>query len=170
MAEKIKFGDINKIRKNRYNKFIQIPPDTSIIVRFVGHQEKIYLKWDMENKTSTMHETKVEGSTMRIASLVIDRNDSNIKAYLCPVSVFSQLAEYGPDHDFKILRIGRGLETRYQAESLGKTEVSVEKQTEVDTILDSHSLIDIFSSKKAWGEKVKPKEEEIQSRFDILDI
>jgi len=170
MAEKIKFSDIGDIRKKRYNKFIQIPPDTSIIVRFVGHQEKIYLKWDMENKTSTMHETKVEGSTMRIASLVIDRNDSNIKAYLCPVSVFSQLAEYGPDHDFRITRIGRALDTRYHVDSLEETQVSKKDQAEVDAIMASHSLIDIFSSKKAWGEKVKPKEEEIQSRFDILDI
>lgn len=168
MAEKIKFGDMEQSGKKRYNKFITIIPDTSVTIRFVGHQEKIYSKWDPDKKSSTMHETKVEGSVMRVASLVIDRNDNNIKAYLCPVSVFNQLTGYGPEHDFKISRKGTHLSTKYHVESLGKTEVSIEKQAEVDTILTSCSLIKIFNSKKAWGEKVKVKEE-IESRFDILD-
>ena len=170
MAEKVEFGDMSSSLKGRAKgKFLYISPDSSITVRFVGHQEKAYVEWDLENKKVIFHENKKQGHSTRIISLVIDRDDGAIRAFGCPTTVFAQMGEYGPKHDFKISRSGHGLSTRYHVESFGETKVSEEDENKVEATLKTFSLTDIFVKKVKWS-VVDVEPEPIVSRFDILDL
>ncbi|HUW43996.1 MAG TPA: hypothetical protein VMV95_03500 [Bacillota bacterium] len=169
MAEKVKFGDVGKeipFQKNK--KWIYVLKDKTINIRFVGHQEKIYQNWIPSLRKFDFSETKGEKSSIRIMSLVIDREDNDIKPFCCPASVWSLMSPFGSNHDFKISRSGNGLNTRYNVESNGETEVSKEVEHMVKCTLEHYSLTDIFVNKVKWKLINEPKD--TISRFDMLDI
>ena len=90
--------------------------------------------------------------------------------FICPASVFEQLGQLGgSDHDFKISRTGVGLRTRYDVESLGKTEVSQDLLDRVEITSNVYSLSDIFVKNVKW-ELLDKEHEPIQDRFEILDL
>ena len=92
-----------------------------------------------------------------------------VKLFVCPITAFSQMAEYGPEHDYKITREGRGLETRYVVESLGETVVADEIENSINATLKVYSFTDIFVNNIEW-KFLEGEAEPILSRFDILDL
>jgi len=169
MAEKVKFGDVGKEHAfKKPKKWIYVSKDETINIRFVGHQEKIYQNWNASLRKFDFSETKGEKSSLRIMSLVVDREDNDVKPFCCPASVWKLMAPYGSNHDFKISRSGNGLNTRYDVKSEGETEVSKEVEYMVKCTLEHYSLTDIFVNKVKWKLVHEPKD--TISRFDMLDI
>jgi hypothetical protein len=171
MAEKVNFNDGADCKTNggKRNKFLFVPKDDHIVVRFVGHQEKVYQKWNGSSKTYVCYDNKVDDSVGRIVSLVIDRSDDQIKALMIPLSAFRMVGAYDKTHDFKISRKGRSLDTRYIVESLGVTEVEDTIEKKVEATLSTYSLGDMFVKKIDW-EVMDVEPEPIENRFDILDL
>ncbi len=174
MAETVEFGQkIVKKRITLKNKFIYPPrrDGETISIRFVGSRQKIYQRWDPNAKRGTLFENNPGGNSVseRIISLVIDRSDDKIKAFLCPISVFNQIGKHDSNHCFKISREGTGLMTRYSVESLGESPVSDELKEQVEITLKTYSLVDIFVKKIKW-ELLTTESRAINSRFELLDL
>ena len=173
MAEEIKFGQkiIRKPKKNQRG-LILFPPikdDGKITVRFVGTQQKMYQLWNSGSKTFTCSNTYQEGYITRVVSFVIDRADDKVKAFVCPISVFDQLGKHDIQHDFLIHRHGLRLNTRYEVQSLGETEVSQDLLDRIEITSNVYSLSDIFIKNIKW-ELLDKDQEPIENRFDILDL
>jgi len=172
MAEEVKFGQkITSEPKKKPKGLILYPPKSaqSITVRFVGSQRKIYQSWDYNTKKFSCFDTKKEGYVLRIVFFVIDRVDNIVKAFICPASVFQKLGEYGSNHDFKIRREGFGLNTKYEVESLGKSEVCQDLLDKVEITSNMYPLSDIFIKNIKW-ELLDKEHEPITNRFEILDL
>lgn len=172
MVEEVVFGQ-NLMRKS-VRKQIGLtlyPPkqDQPITVRFVGIQQKLYQKWNASSKTFSFSEDKREGYIPRVISFVIDRADDKVKAFICPIVVFSQLGEHGPKHDFKISREGFGRNVKYEVRSLGETSVSDELLERIDITSKEYSLSNIVINRIKW-ELLKTEPESINNRFEILDL
>lgn len=173
MAEEVKFGQklTRKPRKNQKG-LILFPPTKDggeVTLRFLGTQQKIYQLWNSDTKTFTCSDRYLEGYITRVVSFVIDRADEKIKAFVCPISVFDQLGEYGSNHDFLIHRHGLKLNTRYEIKSLGETEVSQDLLDKIEVTSRVYSLTDIFVKNVRW-ELLDKESEPIDNRFDILDL
>ena len=173
MAEEIKFGQkiIRKPKKNQRG-LILFPPikdDGKITVRFVGTQQKMYQLWNSATKKFTCSNTYQEGYITRVVSFVIDRADEKVKAFVCPISVFDQLGQFGSNHDFLIHRHGLKLNTRYEIKSLGETKVSQDLLDKIETTSRVYPLSDIFINDVRW-ELLDKESEPIENRFDILDL
>ena len=173
MAETVEFGQkIVKKRITLKNKFIYPPRyGETIFIRFVGNQQKIYQRWNPNIKRGTLFENNPGGEHIseRVISLVVDKSDDKIKAFLCPVSVFNQMGEYNSNHSFKVSREGTGLRTRYSVESLGESLISDELKEQVDITLKIYPLVDIFVKKLKW-ELLTVESRPIKNRFEILDL
>jgi hypothetical protein len=172
MAEEVEFGDNVTTKKTRKQIGLTLfPPRNgeSVQIRFVGTQQKIYQRWNKDNRTFSFSDNQKEGYSVRIVSFVIDRSDEKVKAFMCPASVFNQLGEYGPEHDFEIRREGMGLSTKYMVRSLGITEVGQDLLDRVEITSQVHTLSDIFINKEKW-ELLDKEHEPIENRFDILDL
>ena len=175
MAEVVKFGQIKKDKnkgKKLKSKFLYPPRDNdSIVVRLVGYQQKMYQEWDLSTRKYSFLENDngATNTVCRVVSLALDKSDSQIKAFICPISVFQQMGEHSPDHDFKITRKGRGMQTRYLVESLGKSEVAEGLKSRIDFTLQAFSLTDIFVKNVKW-ELQEDKPDIIEDRFSILDL
>jgi len=172
MAEIVEFGDnITSNRPRKYPGLILYPPkqNMSITVRFVGVQQKIYQRWNKGSRTFSFSSTAKEGYAARVVSFAIDRVEDKVKAFMCPISIWNQVGEYSPDHDFKIHRDGMGIQTRYDVQSLGESEVSQEILDRIEITSEVYTLTDIFVKHVKW-ELLNKDHEPIDSRFDILDL
>jgi hypothetical protein len=172
MAENVEFGQklTNNTKKNQMG-MILYPPKSgcSVTVRFVGVQQKLYQKWNTITKKFACSERSQEGYITRVVSFVIDRADGKVKAFLCPISVFDQLGQYGPTHDFKVNREGIGLNTKYQIESLGETEVTQDFLDRIEITAKVHTLSDIFINGAKWT-FLDADSKPIDDRFEIMDL
>ncbi len=177
MAEIVEFGKTGKRDKEKKLKKQKIlyPPryDKSVTIRFVGLQQKIYQQWNPATKKfKFLEENNGEPFvSARIGSFVIDRADGRVKPFVCPSTAFTQMGEYGPEHDFKIHREGHGLQTKYIVTSLGKSEVDDNIERQVGFTLQKYPLTDIFVKNLAWELlDEQPEIDIIENRFDILDL
>jgi len=172
MAEEVEFGQDVSSKKTRTPIGLNLYPpkeNQSITVRFVGSIYKIYQRWDKHTRSFSFTESKQDGFSVRVLSFVIDRQEDRVKAFICPASVFRMVGEYDKSHDFKIIRRGRGLNTSYDVESLGESEVSDDIIERVRITADVYPISDIFTKGVKW--KLLNKEHEpIIDRFDILDL
>jgi len=172
MAEEVEFGQVNnKPIKKKKRGVILYPPKNNapITIRFVGKQHKVYQRWDQATRKSTFHNSRIDGSVQKFISFVIDRADGEVKAAVCPSTVFERLGEYSPDHDFKISRQGFGMGSTYHVESFGPTIVSDELELRIDITSQVYDLADIFIKNIKW-ELLDVEYEPISNRFDILDL
>ncbi len=169
MAEVVEFGQISNNVPQK-GMILYLPKSgSSITVRFVGVQQKIYTSWNNDTKSFSYYEEKKEGSYNRFISFIIDRSDERVKAFVCPFSIFKQLGDYGISHDFLITRHGHGLSTKYTVKSLGEYPVSDEIINKVNITSKTYPLLDIFMHKIKW-ELLDTEQEPINNRFDILDL
>ena len=172
MAEEVEFGqDVSSKKANTQVGLNLYPPkeNQSITVRFVGKQHKLFQRWDKQTRSYSFSQSKQDGYSVRIISFVIDRVEDRIKAFICPASVFKIMGNYNKNHDFRVTRRGGGLNTRYEVDSLGETEVSDDIIEKIQVTSEVHSLSDIFTKGEKW--RVLDKEHEpILDRFDILDL
>jgi hypothetical protein len=169
MAETVEFG--KAFSRPQPKGLILYTPKSgqSITVRFVGKQQVIYFRWNNETRTAFYFENKIEGSIRRIASFVMDRDDEQIKVYLCPTSIFEQMGKYGKTHDFHITRFGQGIQTQYKVESLGESFISEVMEDRVEVTSKTYPFADILIKKVQW-ELLDVESEPITDRFDILDL
>jgi len=173
MAEEVKFGQkLTRKPKKNQKGLILFPPTTDggqITLRFLGAQRKIYQLWNTATRKFICSEGYKEGYITRVVSFVIDRADEKVKAFVCPISVFDQLGQFGSNHDFLIKRHGLKLQTRYDIQSLGETEVSQDLLDKIEITSQVYSLADIFVNNIRW-ELLDKESEPIDNRFDILDL
>ena len=177
MSEEVKFGqqfEKKKKKRKEYGKTLFLPKKEgeSVVVRFVGKQYLMYQVWNPANKTFKCYRDKRDDANARVVSFVVDREDESIKSFICHQYVFSQLGDHGDNaasHDFKIIRHGRGLQTRYNAESLGETSVSDEVLKKVAITSEHYPILDIFVDNVKWEVLSEPLES-VGNRFDILDF
>lgn len=170
------------------NKFLYISKKDSVIIRFMGGQVQLYQYFPVN---PTMDETgaslgplnttpnkpflkehddgdKDYVKSKRIVSLVIDRSDEKIKAFVCPISAWNQLTDDAKENDFEIWKEGMGLQTRYHVKALGINDVTEEQECIVNATLASFTFSDIFI-KDEW-ELVDEVVERIEERWEILDL
>lgn len=173
MAEEVKFGeDLKQAPKKTQRGIILYPPKDggSVTVRFLGSQQKIYQEWDRSQRIfHCYHSKQNDNCILRVVSFVIDRTDEKVKAFLCPVSAFSLLGEYSPNHDFIISRKGTGLSTRYSVSSLGETEVDEDILERIKITSKVYPITDIFVKDLKW-ELLNGEDAPIENRFEILDL
>lgn len=174
------------------DKFIYIPKTGKIKIRFVGEQiemfqyfNKSYFNGNVtspfsaldqspsspEQNVFIMEEDNGDAAytrSKRVVSLVIDRSDERVKAFVCPISAWNLMTEHSKDNDFEVWRTGHRLETRYFAEPLGLSEISEGQQEIISAISDSFTFADIFIKNK-W-EVVNEIVERIENRWEILDF
>lgn len=172
-----KFGD-KAMFSSRTKLFLYVTSyGADVTVRFVGKPESIYQYFakdpnDPDRRTS-FYKMIDDGDSghhrvLRVASLVIDRSDDKIRAFISPISVWQQ-TENHLKHDFRIKREGHGLNTKYIVNRLEPSEVTEEQQKMIEATQDAFSFEHIYIKKQNW-EILTIKQEVIESRFDIIDL
>ena len=148
-----------------------------VVVRFVGHQKELYQNYDKSirkyfwtENNSPQNNLSTISTSKRVVSLVIDRDNDQIKAFSCPMSVWNMVKKYDKEYDFRIERMGVGISTRYKIDPLEITEVTEIENKVIEATLHNYSLEDIFIYKEDDWNFSDEKIEAIESRFDILDL
>ena len=156
-------------------KFLKTPCQDDVIkVCFIGPYKELFQcfyeedgRWKIFTKTTKEENSKC---VKRMASFVIDRLDSNkLKAFLCPISVWSKIKKEDRNKDFQIRKIGYGIETQFLVDCLGKSIITAEQEQTVKTTLSKFSFEDIYIHNKDWEFSIEIFEP-IESRFEILDL
>jgi hypothetical protein len=170
-------------KPNNKNKFLYISGDSQQIIHFVGYQQEMYQYFDktydplesnnsrgrlfFKEKNDGDHNGRY-GVAKRIVSLVVERQENQIKAFACPLSLWNQMVEHSKDNDFLVWREGKGLTTRYYCDPLGVFDVDPDLQKIADATLESFSFVDIFVNND-W-KIVSEAVEKINDRWQILDL
>ena len=171
------------------NKFLYIPRNREVKIRYVGNQAELYHYFRVASlfepmisarpyparqlsKMSFFREDNKEESgfsiSKRVVSLVVDREDEKIKAFACPISAWNLMVKEDKENDFIIRRTGEGLSTRYSVIPSGISTISKYQEKIVEATLNSFSLADIFI-KEEW-ELLENIIERIDDRWSILDL
>lgn len=170
--------------KKKDTKFVYITPEGNVTLRFVGEpvrlfqyykQEKIngpiqpFLQYQYEPPFFRKDNNGDKNYIIRerIATLVIDRNDDKIKTFSCPISVWDTVSK-DPEYDYRIERIGSGIQTRYDVTQLCKIDLTEEQKNMVEFTLEKYSIENIFINKIEW-DVVLYRLGEV-NRFDLLDF